>query len=434
MRGSLAQRSLGLAAPPEGAEEVPLKVTAAEGPGGPLSTRSYLGLSGFLGLEAEWRSLLRRAQATNPFLSWEWVSEWGRSFWNEHLVTVVVEGQSGPVAIAPFHPYEGLPIPGLRAPSLELMGPRRREIGKLCELAEALVLRDCAVPAFALILDHLAAERPWHWIEVGGWGETAGCWEEAARRALPSVHTLVERERYARVMDLPPTWDELRGQFSRKTREDIRRVHRRLTRESVHLVYSEERASQSLAPILDELFAMYAQRAQFADHAPHQDVFAHPPARAFLTRVTHLLAEAGLLRVGVVELDGRRVAVLLQMLMNQTICLYHSAFDPSLWQYSVGTFASLEAMRSAIAQGFVSMNFLLGNGLGQRRWNVRAVPYRRIQVIRDTRSSRLVFASFQALRRSRRLVRSWPQRLATPVRRARNLLSRKARMQSESPG
>jgi len=49
---------------------------------------------------------------------------------------------------------------------------------------------------------------------------------------------------------------------------------------------------------------------------PHPDYFSDPAVRAFVRRVAHRLAAAGRLSLGVVELDGRRVAVRFQMEMG----------------------------------------------------------------------------------------------------------------------
>ena len=365
-----------------------------------LVATCHHGLEAFLRLEPEWRALVDRARTTNPFLSWEWVSEWGRSFWGGRLVTVVVEASSGPVAIAPFHEYQGLPAPGLRAPSLELMGPRRRRYRQMFELAEALVDPEHAVPALAMVVDRLCAEERWSWIEVGAWGAGSGWWQEAIGAADGRVTAALEGQRDALVMDLGGTWEELHSQLRRNVKESIRRAYNAPARDHLRLAYSEHRGVAGLDPVLDDLFALHSARARAARGIPHPDYFSDPAVRAFVRRVAHRLAAAGRLSLGV-ELDGRRVAVRFQMEMGGVLYLYHSGFDPDLWRYSVATLATVEAIKAAIGRGLHGVNFSLGVDQAKARWNVRSVPFERVQIVRGTAAARRVSALYSGVRHAR---------------------------------
>ncbi len=358
----------------------------------------HRGVAAFQDLEPAWRRLLDRTQTTNPFLSWEWVSEWGRSFWNDRLVTVVVEAAGEPVAIAPFHGYEGLPAPGLRAPSLELMGPRRRRYRQMLELAEALVDADHAVPALTLVVDQLGAAGRWSWLEVGAWGEGSGWWEAAVRQAASPVRVAPEGHRDVLVMDLGSSWEEVHARLRRNVKESIRRAYNAPARDHLRLRYSEHRGSAGLDAVLDDLLALHAARARFARGPSHPDCFSDPVVRDFVRRVAHRLAEADRLSLGVVELEGRRVAVRFNMEMNGVLYLHHSGFDPALWRYSVSTFALVEAMKAAIARGLHGVNFSLGVDQAKARWDVRNVPFVRCQIVRATAGARRVAGLYSGIR------------------------------------
>ncbi|MGD1053285.1 MAG: GNAT family N-acetyltransferase [Candidatus Dormibacteria bacterium] len=366
-----------------------------------LTASCHHGIEAFLRLEPEWRALLERSRTTNPFLSWEWVSEWGRSFWGGRVVTVVVEASSGPVAIAPFHEYEGLPAPGLRTPSLELMGPRRRRYRQMFELAEALVDPDHAVAALGAVVDVLHAEERWSWIEVGSWGEGAGRWQDAIAGAAARVTGVVEGRRDVLVMDLGQSWEELRGQLRRNLKESIRHAYNAPARDRVRLDYSEHRGVTGLDPILDDLFRLHSARAAVGRGVAHPDYFADPAVRGFVRRVAHRLATADRLSLGIVAWDGRRVAVRFHMEMHGFLYLYHSGFDPDLWRYSVATLATVEAIKSAIARGLVGVNFSLGVDQAKARWNVRSVPFERVQIVRSTAAARRVSALYSGVRHAR---------------------------------
>jgi len=368
---------------------------------GALTVTRHRGVEAFLQLEPAWRGLLGRTGTTNPFLSWEWVSEWGRSFRDERLVTVVVETPAGTVAIAPFHEYQGLPAPGLRAPSLELMGPRRRRYRQMFELAEALVDPDRAAAALTLVVDRVWGGGRWSWIEVGGWGEGAGWWHEAIAAAGSVVGATPEGRRDVLVMELGGSWEEVRARLRRNVKESIRRAYNAPARDHLRLVYSEHTGVDGLDPVLDDLFTLHAARAGLRRGVSHPDYFSDPAVRGFVRRLAHRLAEAGRLRLGVVELDGRRVAIRFNMEMNGVLYLYHSGFDPDLWRYSVSTLATVEAMKAAISRGLRAVNFSIGVDQAKARWDARPVSFERIQIVRATPGARRVSALYGGMRHAR---------------------------------
>ncbi|HXZ98779.1 MAG TPA: GNAT family N-acetyltransferase [Candidatus Binatia bacterium] len=393
---------------------------AGEDPAGPETARAFLrarlvrGLSGFVGLEGEWRALLDRVRPANPFLSWEWVSEWGRCFWDERLLTVIVERAGvGPVAIAPFLPRRSLTVPGMRPAVLELMGPRRRRQWWMFELAEGLVDPACSVDALRLILRRLAGERRWHLVEVAGWGAAGDWWREAA--AGPGSQTLVARAHrvQAPLMKLSPSWEELRSRLRRNIKESIRRAYNAPARDGLAFAYREQAELDGLDPVIDAFLALHAHRAHASARSPHYDLFRDARSQRFLRGVARRLVEAGLLRVGCVELDGQLVAARLQLEMNGSLLLYQSGFDSRYWQYSVSLLAAVEAIKSATLRGLSEVNFSLGEDQGKLRWDVRLVPYDRLWLVRDRMSSRLLFAGLEWLRGLRDRTRSVLLRLSS---------------------
>jgi CelD/BcsL family acetyltransferase involved in cellulose biosynthesis len=370
----------------------------------------HRGFRAFLALEGSWRRLVEESGTRNPFLSWEWVSEWGRAFWNEQLVTLVVEGPSGAVAIAPFHRYAGLPVPGLRRPSLELMGPRRYR--QVFELGEALVLPRERLFAFSLILSELRRTEPWSWLEISGYGEAGEDWEAAAAGQLRMVDELRQE---VPVMALADSWEELRLRLRRNLKESIRRAYNAPLRDGLQFSYAEHRSPADVQGCTEALFSLHAARSRVQGHRRHGDYFANPVIHRFIEGVSRRLAEGGRLNFGVVSLEGRAVAVRLQIEMNGALYLYHSGFDPELWQYNVSTLAVIEGVKAAIAHGMSEISFSLGVDQAKARWDVQMIPFRRLQMVRRRHASRLVFALYQGLRRGRQARRDRARPAALPI-------------------
>jgi CelD/BcsL family acetyltransferase involved in cellulose biosynthesis len=118
------------------------------------------------------------------------------------------------------------------------------------------------------------------------------------------------------------------------------------------------------------------------------------------------LAAAGLLNIGILEIDHQRVAVRINMEMDNTLYLYYSGFDPRWWRHSVMTFIVTEAMKSAMDSGLQVVNFSPGVDQAKSRWDVRIVPFAHFSVVRQRLRSRTRFATYRLLRRLAKARRS----------------------------
>ncbi|TME69054.1 MAG: GNAT family N-acetyltransferase, partial [Chloroflexi bacterium] len=73
------------------------------------------------------------------------------------------------------------------------------------------------------------------------------------------------------------------------------------------------------------------------------------------------LAARGWLRLGVLSVDGEDAAVLFGFAYEGTLALYNAAYDPNLAPLSVGIACAAYAIRSAIAEGLRTYDFLRGD-------------------------------------------------------------------------
>ena len=355
------------------------------------------GVDAFLGLEADWRDLEKRARAGNPFLSWEWVSEWCRSFWDDHLVTVSVYSGSQPVAIAPFFPGPSLRVPGLRAKHLQLLGPRWGH--NLMEMGSVLLDPDHAANALELTVDYLWQNGDWDWIEVLAYGDDIPAWQRALERAGVRSHTMTESVTQIPVMQLDDTWEQLRARLRRNVKQSIRHAYNAPRRHGLEYHYREHRTVTGLDAVLDDFFRLHRARAQTRDGTPHADHFIRPEAQLFLRRVSRRLAEAGLLNISVCEANETCVAVQLRFEVDATLYLYYSGFDPASAQYGVMTYTATEGIKSAIDRHLDNVNFSPGIDQAKKRWDVTMTPMARVSIVLDRRRSRARFALYRALRK-----------------------------------
>ena len=385
------------------------------------------GFDAFLGLEPDWRALLKRASPGNPFLSWEWVSEWGRAFWDDQVITVLVYLGSHAVAIAPFFRGPSVPVPGLGATHLQLLGPRWGR--NLLEMGSVLLDPAHAAEALTLAIEWLRVTADFDWIEVAASGDDIATWQQALERCRLRSRTLLEIATQVPVMPLGGAWEQMRPRLRRNIKESIRHAYNAPVRDGVVYAYREHRGAEGLDVVLDHFFRLHRERAAAPDCTPHGDLFSAPANQLFLRRVCLRLAEAGLLSVSMCEVEGDCVAVRINFEMNGTLYLYYSGFDPEWSGYSVMTFTTTEAIKSAMRRRLREVNFSPGVDQAKRRWDVTLIPLTRFSIIVDRRRSRARFALYRRLRR----VSKWQRTARSTIFNGRRAATRRFAQRARRP-
>ena len=103
---------------------------------------------------------------------------------------------------------------------------------------------------------------------------------------------------------------------------------------------------------------------------------------AFFRALAHAMAEAGLLRLGQLDFNGRPVAMVFCFDYNDAMYLYNSGFDPQYDSLSVGLLSKVFCIRDSIQQGKKRFEFLKGDEVYKQRLGGREIPLRRCQIYR----------------------------------------------------
>ena len=82
---------------------------------------------------------------------------------------------------------------------------------------------------------------------------------------------------------------------------------------------------------------------------------------SFFRSMAGAMAEAGLLRLGILELDSQPVAMLMGFDYNGTMYLYNSAYNPEYDSLSVGLLSKALCIKESIQEGKKRFDFLKGN-------------------------------------------------------------------------
>ncbi len=155
-------------------------------------------------------------------------------------------------------------------------------------------------------------------------------------------------------LDLPPTWEEYLMILSKKQRHEVRRKLRRLWEADNTDYNCVEVSQEKVADFMDTFFRLFSlSREEKAN-------FMTPQMESFFRSLARAMAEVGLLRVGIVELDKLPVAIAMGFDYNKTMYLYNSAYDPQYNSLSVGLLCKVLCLKESIQSGKEKWDFLKG--------------------------------------------------------------------------
>ncbi len=173
------------------------------------------------------------------------------------------------------------------------------------------------------------------------------------------------RENVSLDLELPSTWDEYLRTLSPKQRRETGRRFRRLEEEG-DINY---RIIESAEPeVLDIFFRL--MRVSREDKA----AFLTPQMESFFRALAQTMAEARMLRFGVLEISAKPVAAVMCFDYNDKVYLYNSGYDPEYGYVSVGLLSKLLSIKDSIERGRKVYDFLKGPEEYKYRLGGREIP------------------------------------------------------------
>jgi CelD/BcsL family acetyltransferase involved in cellulose biosynthesis len=175
-------------------------------------------------------------------------------------------------------------------------------------------------------------------------------------------------------LDLPPTWNEYLAILKAKQRHEVRRKLRRLweTGSAEHHCVEIGREVEDYLDIFLRLFSL--SRDEKAS-------FMHPKMESFFRSLAKAMAEIGLLRLGILQLDKVPAAMTMGFDYNGSHYLYNSAYDPQFNHLSVGLLCKILCLKESIEKGRKKWNFLKGGEPYKYQLGGQEVPLYSCQII-----------------------------------------------------
>jgi CelD/BcsL family acetyltransferase involved in cellulose biosynthesis len=154
-------------------------------------------------------------------------------------------------------------------------------------------------------------------------------------------------------LSLPATWNEYLATLSGKQRHEVRRKLRRLweARSVEHHCVEVSREVDDYLNTFLKLFSLSKDK---------KARFMNPKMESFFRSLARAMAEIGLLRLGVLQLDKVPAAMTMGFDYDDSHYLYNSAYDPQFSYLSVGLLCSILCLKESIEKGKEKWNFLKG--------------------------------------------------------------------------
>jgi CelD/BcsL family acetyltransferase involved in cellulose biosynthesis len=260
----------------------------------------------------------------------------------------------------------------------------------MTEIRGALAEPDLEPACYAAISADLD-RSPFDWVRWTGIDERHGACE-----ALPRSGVRWGEGVSCYVLDLPPTWEELRASRPGNLKEALRKCRRSLERDGLAPSFEVVMAPGQTAEAVRDFLHLHRARAKLEGTVRHNDVFAHPACRAFLFDVCDRFAARGALRVFRLHVGGELVASRIGFVLGGSLYLYYSGVDPRYAKYGAGTTLVAEAIKSAIDERLSAVNLSTGKDPSKLRWRPREIAFREAVLVSPGALGRAKFRAFRA--------------------------------------
>jgi CelD/BcsL family acetyltransferase involved in cellulose biosynthesis len=309
----------------------------------------------------DFESLISYQRDSGNHLNWdcifvlpEWMKVWWTRFSNRpkcHLISI--KKQETLLGLAP----------------LQIDNHRASLVGStdVCDYLDFIVSDGKETEFFEVLFDYLSRQNA-KYLDLGLLRPDSTVLENLINVAQArGCKVTTQSEDIALELDLPATWDDYLGQLKGKQRHEIKRKLRRLNEAGeikLRVVSSPEDIGRQL-PAFFELFKL---------SSGEKAIFMTDRIRSFFRELFVTMADAGLLRLYVLELNAVQVAMSLCFDFNNTRHLYNSGFDPRFRALSVGLLCKVLSIKDAIEQGRRKYDFLKGAEVYKYRLGGREVP------------------------------------------------------------
>jgi len=345
-----------------------------------------------------WDRLVERSGYKLPFSTFAWCNSWwhhlarNRASVRDRLsIRAVWDDRGELAAVAPFILTQRPASGPLRVRWLHFLGP---DPG-ITEVPGMVCLPEMERQASSALLGDLQENvGNWDWIRWSGLKPDSVATEVIGEH--PRLQWSCDVPAY--LLTLPSSWEEFRGRLPRNIKESLRKCYNSLQRDGHAFEFVVTERPDEMTTALGHFFRLHSARASVAGTVRHADIFDSNVRRDFLIEVSESLAQRRAVRIFAVKIAGRFVAMRIGFIVDDTMYLYYSGFDPAWSKYSVMTTVVAESIKWAIASGLRTINLSTGNDISKTRWRPTEISYREAIQISPSIRAHAAHALYQSVR------------------------------------
>ena len=243
----------------------------------------------------------------------------------------------------------------------------------VCDYLDFIVTPGLESDFFNMLLDYLREQGISH-LDLGALrpDSTALTYlEDIARKR--GYHVTRRQEDVSVELDLPATWEGYLEKLATKQRHEVRRKLRRLTEAGTvdyHFINDSTAANNAMGTFLK----------LFTESREDKASFLTARRESFFRSLVKAMADAGLLRFGILELDKLPAAMIMCFDYNNCMYLYNSGYDLQFDYLSVGLLSKVLCIKESIKEGKQRFDFLKGNDIYKYRLGGKEVPLYRCEI------------------------------------------------------
>lgn len=317
-------------------------------------------LEEFARLREEWTGLLTRTRSPSVFHSWEWLSQWWKTFGDDNILKVLCVRDAEGTLRGTWPMYErsgARSNGGMR--HLVYLGTGEAEADEVAsEYADILADEKWEVDVVHALLQYMS-NVPWDRLVMPKVLD-GSCFTDVFLPALArstAVRATKAPSGVRYFVELPATWDAYLERLGSKKRKRIQNYRRRLAREGnyTHRVVTEP---EQVPVAFDTLARLHAIRWTSRGKS---GAFASPRFVAFHRGLIDEFSRLGWLELRTWQYAERDVAALYGFRWGNTVSYYQSGFDTSTTgSVSLGLVAVMDTIESAIDGRYKRFDFMRG--------------------------------------------------------------------------
>ncbi len=290
----------------------------------------------FISLSSYWKDPNLNLNWASPFVLPVWMEVWWQTFRADAELYLRAVRQDGEIiGIAPLM---------VKDKTAYIIGS-----ADVCDYLDFIIAPDREKDFFTALLDYLE-QKGTNTLNVLSARQDSSVLTELLPVARSRKYSIIsDKEDVSLELELPSDWSEYLEALAAKHRHEVERKLRR---------FSE--AGKAAYRSLEDAASVDIFLRLFTESRGDKATFLTAGMESFFRSLADAMAKAGMLRMGILELDNLPAAMVMCFDYNSCVYLYNSGYDPRFRSLSAGLVCKVFCIKDSIERGRKRFDFLKG--------------------------------------------------------------------------